>query len=399
MTQRLAMTWSLSEIHGWGLVGVHSALHLVELGMPPLLLERPAWSTLRPENRDRLEGLNGGYEKMSALAAQHQGKTLAIPEFDVLHALGNGFSPGGASERFRGRRNIGVIAFEDTRFDAATRARAERYDHIIVHSTYNLNLLQAHGLRDVRVTFQGIDPTEIRPMPRTGRFADRFVVFSGGKLEFRKGQDIVLAAFRRFHERHPDALLVTAWHNPWPATAADMAKSPHAKAAPALDPQGRLDIRRWAAENGVPEQGFVDLGFLTRAKIAPLLAECDAAVFPNRCEGATNLVAMEAMACGVPCAVSANTGHLDLLGRDLCFPLADQRPVPDATGAHVGWGESSVDELVETLEMLYADRTEAKRRADKAAAFMAGERTWRKFAESFAAECWRDPVPLPALAS
>ena len=37
----------------------------------------------------------------------------------------------------------------------------------------------------------------------------------GGKLEMRKGQDIIIRAFRLFSQRVPEAVLVTAWHNPW----------------------------------------------------------------------------------------------------------------------------------------------------------------------------------------
>ena len=51
-----------------------------------------------------------------------------------------------------------------------------------------------------------------------------------------------------------------------------------------------------------------------------LLKQADLAVFPNRCEGGTNLVAMEAIACGVPTVLSANSGHLDLL-RPGCLQL------------------------------------------------------------------------------
>ncbi|WP_207477510.1 glycosyltransferase [Arenibaculum pallidiluteum] len=386
MNLPLAFTWSLSEMHGWGLVGVHAALYLAEIGEPPLLLEKPALSTLRPLNRERLGGLVSGYERMMALAAAQPGGTLAI-DADVLHALGNGFEAGGSSERFRGRHSVAVVAFEDTRMDGAIRARAGQYERMIVHSTYNKALLEAEGLPDVRLTFQGIDPTEMGPMAPSRRFGDRFVVFSGGKLEFRKGQDIVLAAFKRFHARHPDALLVTAWHNPWPATAMNMAESPLAAAPPRVGADGRLDIRAWAAENGVPQSAFVDLGFIGRDSIAPVLADCHAAVFPNRCEGATNLVAMEALACGVPTILSANTGHLDLLGRDIAFPLADQSMVPDAAGARIGWGESSVDELVEVLETVRTDTAEARRRAERAITFMKTERTWRSFAESFVAAC------------
>jgi hypothetical protein len=40
-------------------------------------------------------------------------------------------------------------------------------------------------------------------------------VFTGGKIEFRKAQHLVLMAFREFAARHDDAVLVAAWHSPW----------------------------------------------------------------------------------------------------------------------------------------------------------------------------------------
>ena len=47
------------------------------------------------------------------------------------------------------------------------------------------------------------------------RMRGRFVVFSGGKLEHRKGQDVAVAAFRDFQKTHPQLrpLLVTAWYH------------------------------------------------------------------------------------------------------------------------------------------------------------------------------------------
>src|SRR3546814_1575573 len=59
--------------------------------------------------------------------------------------------------------------------------------------------------------------------------------------------------------------------------------------------------------------------------MAPIVREMDAALFLSRCEGGTNLVAMECMACGVPTVLSANTGHLDLVGSGVCIPLETQR--------------------------------------------------------------------------
>lgn len=380
--QNLALTWQLSEMHGWGLVGVHTALHLIDRGRPPLLLEKPLLSTLRPHNREKLRVLMDAYQQVTAIAARSGDRMLGLNGCTVLHALGNRFIAGPLSAQFRGSRNVGVIAFEDTLFDQETLRRARSYDKLLVHSEYNKALLAEQGITNVACAFQGVDPDELAPVPPARRFGDRFVVFAGGKVEFRKGQDIVLAAFRRFHERHPDALLVTAWHNPWPHTSADIAESPLVPAAPALGENGKLRIVEWAMACGVPPEGFVDMGFLARDQIAAILAECHAAIFPNRCEGATNLVAMEAMACGVPVILSANTGHLDVIRDGACLPLSHQGPVADPAGRRRGWGESSVEEAVAHLETLYTDRAAARARAAAAQDFLRGERTWRAFAEA-----------------
>jgi len=383
----LALTWQLTEIHGWGLVGVHTALYLTEIGRPPLLLEKPAMSTLRPENAAKLAGLPERYEEVARLAERNRDKVLHIKGASVLHALGNGFLAGPASARFRGDRNVGVVAFENTLLDDTVMRRVRGYDRVVVHSTYNAALLKNRGFDNVGLAFQGVDPTEMGPRPPTGRFGDRFVIFSGGKLEFRKSQDVVLAAFRVFHQRHPDALLVTAWHNAWPETAMSVMESPHVAVAPEIGPNGMLKLTEWAVANGVPSDAFVDVGFLKRPQIAPLLADCHAAVFPNRCEGATNLVAMEAMACGVPVVLSANTGHLDLIRLGNCSALTRQTPMENVSGERVGWMESSVEELVESLETLYTDRAAAAAQAERARAFVTGERTWRAFAEAFVDAC------------
>lgn len=387
MTKKLALTWQLTEVHGWGLVGVHTALYLTECGAPPLLLEKPAMHTLRPKNRELLQPLEGNYNQVVSLVAQNPNQVFLLREYDVLHALGNGFSAGPSSTRFRGNRNVGVIAFEDTLLNNDVMARARSYDRIVVHSHYNLRLLQERGLPSLGLALQGIDPTEMVFKEPTGRFGDRFVVFSGGKLEFRKGQDIVLAAFRQFHQRHPEALLVTNWFNAWPHLAAGMTESPLTPVAPTTDEKGQLKIGDWAIANGLPPGAHIDLGFLGRDQISAMLAECHAAVFPNRCEGATNLVAMEAMACNVPVILSANTGHLDLIRDGNSLALTRQQPVRDPTGARIDWGESSVDELVEHLETLFTDRARAKAQAATASAFIRGERTWRAFAESFVDAC------------
>ncbi len=384
------MPWTLTEIHGWGLLGTHTALYLLDRGTPPLLLDKPLLNTMRPAVRDRIATLMPAYERMAAVIRGNPGKVLKFEDVDIMHGLGNQLVSS-QSQNLQGRRNIGVIAFEDSTFNDEIKARGRQYDFIVTHSLYNQRLLEEAGMPDVRLAWQGVDPEEIKSLPRQHVFGDRFVVFSGGKLEYRKGQDIVLEAFKRFHARHPDSVLITAWQNMWPQTALSMADSPFTRVAPRIDTQAnRVLIAQWAIDNGLAADSFVDLGLLNRAQVAAALTESDVALFPNRCEGATNLVAMEAMAFAVPTILSDNTGHKDLmLDPEVCFPLRDQRQLDNPHGARTGWCDSSVEEAVERLETVYTDRTEARRRAAKARDFVLGERTWRKFAEVFIAECER----------
>src|SRR5690606_31930247 len=112
----------------------------------------------------------------------------------------------------------------------------------VTGSEWNAEVLRRHGMADVVNCPQGVDLAMFAPGPRTGRFAGRFAVFSGGKLEYRKGQDLVVAAFKKFHARHPDALLVAAWHNPWPQAARSIGMSAHVSGPPPLTPGGSLDV-------------------------------------------------------------------------------------------------------------------------------------------------------------
>jgi glycosyltransferase involved in cell wall biosynthesis len=187
---------------------------------------------------------------------------------------------------------------------------------------------------------------------------DRFVVFSGGKLEYRKGQDLVIAAFRLFREHHPEALLMTAWHNHWPQLITDLSLAGHVQGVPDVR-DGALAIIPWLESNGIPADAVLDVGRVPNALMGRIVREAHVALFPNRAEGGTNLVAMECMAAGVPTIVSSNTGHQDLVASGGCIPLRCQQQVPHPTRffrGTEGWGESDVAEIVDLLERAWNDR-------------------------------------------
>ncbi|MFI5309590.1 MAG: tetratricopeptide repeat protein [Gemmatimonadales bacterium] len=358
----IAIGWPVGLTSGWGTYGLQLALALRKsTRAEPVLTDPPT-----------LEGI-GPLAARQVLAMRREVPGARSSEVIRLLPLGNhiqgppriGLPPAG--------RHVGVIFFEDTTIDRAAVERARAFDTIVTGSTWNTEMLRAHGISHVRMVLQGVDPSLFHLAPRTGILGDRFTVFSGGKLEFRKGQDIVVEAFRRFHAKHPDALLVTAWHNHWPRTMDGIDAAGYVRGTPAVR-NGRCEVTEWLGANGVSPDAVFDLGLQPQTVMAQVLREMDVAVFTNRCEGGTNLVAMEAMACGVPTILSANTGHLNLIGRDTCFPLERQDTVSARSSLYrgtLGWGESDPAEVVEYLERAYDDHAEAQRRGLEGAALLA----------------------------
>ncbi len=373
MKAPLYFDWGVSTLFGWGVYGLNLLYHW------PRVSGADAYCI----GQIQLEGLQGldpltvkalmmplvESDRMRLLVEGAGGADL-LRDGVVLHSLGNAFlgstwpQNGGRTGKLTG----GVIFFEDTTLpDAAAVSRG--YDVILTGCTWCEDLLRSRGVENVATAIQGIDPSIFHPAPRADLLPGRFAVFSGGKLEHRKAQDLVVQAFRIFAARHPEAILVTAWHSPWPVAALTL-NGNTALEPLAIGADGRVDAAGWAAANGIPPEQFIDVGAIPNHQMARVLREMDVALFPNRCEGGTNLVAMECMACGVPTIVSNNTGHIDLVATHGTFPLEKQGVVVDEVKGTEGWGESDVDEIVETLERVWRDRTEAKRRAEIAARAM-----------------------------
>jgi tetratricopeptide (TPR) repeat protein/glycosyltransferase involved in cell wall biosynthesis len=370
----VGMDWQVGATSGWGVYGQNLARRLLATGAAlPAPLVAPSFDGMTTETTETLAPIVATSLEFAAAVAAKQGRTVRVP-FTMLRALGNGLHISQASAQIDAPRNVGVVFFESTDLDRGAIDRARRFDRIIAGSTWNAEVLRAHGVDNVVTVLQGIDATRFKARARQPRRKDQFIVFSGGKLEYRKGQDVVAAAFREFVKRHPEAKLMVAWHNHWPQTMSEIGTAGHVRGVPSVDGMGRADITRWLEQNGIPAANVIDLGLRANAEMASLIAEADVALFTNRAEGGTNLVAMETLAAGVPTILSANTGHLDLVDDSRCFALRGQgasRPTPSFRGVD-GWGETSVDDAVEALEAVYANPDEAARRAANAAAWMRG---------------------------
>jgi len=129
-----------------------------------------------------------------------------------------------------------------------------------------------------------VDIDVFQPRPSTHRFGDKFVVFAAGKLEFRKAQDLVVAAFKQFVARRPDALLVTVWQNPWPESIKTLSESTHISSLPDLTKNPADAIMTGTGHEGLPEDTHIDLGVAGHGDLQHILFDVEVSVFPNRCE-------------------------------------------------------------------------------------------------------------------
>jgi glycosyltransferase involved in cell wall biosynthesis len=367
--REFATTLPIDGYTGWGVYGLNLAMQSLRRGLMPVIVLPPNWGTLHPFDRAVLSLAEGRRLEFGRQAGEAGGKDLTV-EGPVLIALGNQLEHTGLSFDLRGTSRVGTVFLEDADLSEDGVRKAKTFDKIIVGSSWNERVLRGYGIENTAVVLQGIDPSLFQPGRKSGLWDNYFVIFSGGKLEYRKGQDIVIAAVREFQKRHPEAILAFAWHNNKPRTMTEIETAGLVSGVPEMQPNGLADFLGWMKLQKVTR--FLDVGPQLNWQMGAILRDVDVAVFPNRAEGGTNLVAMECMACGIPTILSANTGHLDLISDETCYALTSQsRPRLTKFFRSVeGWGESSVEELMDTLERVYRDRDEARRRGAAGAAAM-----------------------------
>ena len=350
----VVMSWSVQGGTGWGLFGLHLGLALdrvgVRVGVGGGIDGRLIPATLRPSMQ------------RWARRPEDDGADIVL-----LTGLSNNFEGVPAVETTGSIRHVGLAIFEDPVVDEKAVERLRGFDALITPSQWCHDVLAAKGLEST-VIHQGFDGSVWHPAPRR-RSDDRLLVFCGGKLEYRKGQDIMVEAFKRFLKtpEGKDAVLVTQWVNPWPQTMEGIWAKGYVRGVPNQTIHG-WDMEGWTAANGIPEGAHVDLGMVSNTDAANAIRECDVAVFPSRAEGATNMVLTECMAVGLPCIVAQNTGQRDL-PRGTILPLERQGSVTSSCKLYRGfdgWGESDPDEIVASLMFVREKRHSAKAFGDEA---------------------------------
>jgi glycosyltransferase involved in cell wall biosynthesis len=285
----------------------------------------------------------------------------------------------------KGNFTAGYTFFEmNVLSPASIQNGKDNFDIIVTGSTWCEEVLRKHGLNKATTIIQGIDPQLFNPTHAEKElFKDLFVVFSGGKFELRKGQDIVIKAYKILQDRHPDVMLVNAWYNPWTFSMQTMASSPYIKCN-ITETDYLKAINNILLANGIDLNRAINVLPRQNAQMARLYKNTDVGLFPNRCEGGTNLVLMEYMACGKPVIASFSSGHKDILNPSNSILIRNIKPlnITSKGALQAAWDDPDLDETIAHLEIAYQNRDNLRLIGQQAGLDMA-HLTWKKTAQAF----------------
>ena len=357
---------------GWGICGKYLTIELSKLSDILLLSNNFSYSSV-----DDKIFFNLLKNKILSLQLI-QGKSYYF-DTPVLHTIrSKSLEP--QDPHIRGNRNIGYTFFEDTNLSESDLENGRKYyDLIVTGSSWCEGILKRHGLNNVKTIIQGVDKQIFNSSnSEKTYFQDKFVIFSGGKFELRKGQDIVIKAFKILQEKYKDVLLVNSWFNHWDFSYNTMQNSNLIKFTSKSD-NFVHSILQLLIYNGIDLNNVIVLPVMPNEAMAKIYKNTDIGLFPNRCEGGTNLVLMEYMACGKPVIASYNSGHKDILTTDNSIRIEHMKTIE-----HNGtvWDDPDLDETVSHLEWAYNNRDKLKE-IEASASLDMSENTWTRAAQEF----------------
>jgi glycosyltransferase involved in cell wall biosynthesis len=187
------------------------------------------------------------------------------------------------------------------------RAMMADVDYVLSPSAYVTDSFLSRGFKPSQI-LRNVYPVDLscfKPAAAPRDAKRPLTVISTGMLSLRKGTPYLLEGFRLLLERHPSARL-------------RLTRSIHDSAVPVLAKYDSLPID-WAPN-------------LPHAELAGRLRGSDIFVLPSLEEGLARTV-LEAIACGLPVIVTANTGATEFVKPGVngeVVPIRDARAIADA---------------------------------------------------------------------
>jgi glycosyltransferase involved in cell wall biosynthesis len=230
-------------------------------------------------------------------------------------------------------RRLGQPWTEAAAPSALLLAELPRADYVVAQSRFAQRSLAEYGVAPGRVLLMplGVDVGRFRPAAAPPEAERPFRVLFAGQMSVRKGVHHLLEAWSRLALPEAELLFAGAPRDPY---IQDLLKRQ----------KGRVRA----------------LGFVPHARLHEVYQQADLFVFPSLAEGGVYVI-YEALACGLPCIVSANAGSAVRDGIEgFVLPVGD------------------VDALADRIAALAADPAQRQRMAAAARA-RAEHFSWENF--------------------
>jgi len=382
MLDLIYMVMPIGHNFGWGLCGRYLTLEMFELADVVFITEEFTLKNIGDlSHYSTLKKLVPSANMLNSFIGNDGFYRIDEPVIQAIQ--GNNLLP--CFIKIKSPQNIGYAFFEYNILKENIEKAKDYYDIVVTGSSWCEEILNSHGLKNTKTIIQGVDSDLFnKDKSIKDLFKDMFVVFSGGKLELRKGQDLVMRAFKVLQDKYDDILLVNSWYNHWDQSIATMSLSPYIHFEM---PKGDYfkAVNHLLMKNGINPEKVVTLPPKPYAEMSEVYRNTDLGLFPNRCEGGTNLVLMEYMACGKPVIASYSSGHKDILTRENSMLVETLKSfnIQEKDGTLIAqWDDPDLDEIISKLEWAYLNKDQLQNIGTKASETMSNL-TWRESARQF----------------
>lgn len=312
---------------GYGIAGAYLTTELVQLGHDVVLFPTGPSEAL-PQQHAVLAAAKAAQARYSTTAPS----VRLSHQYDLALHVGRG-------------PKIGFPIFELDWFDARERHHLRSQDHLIVCSEWARDVLRENDIdTPVSIVPLGVDRTIFHErIEIPGELPPETVFMNIGKLEDRKGHDILFRAFHAaFQPTDPVRLLVLG-HNPFGG-------------ADYYDTWRRDFIAGPMADRIL----LLTTRMPSHLEVAQFMMVADCGVFPARAEG-WNLELPEFLAMGKPVIATNVTGHTAYLTdanatRIELRERVQARQGTDYQGRYWQFDDQAFEQLVEALRAVHRER-------------------------------------------
>lgn len=185
---------------------------------------------------------------------------------------------------------IGLSFFELSALDKNRLNNLNSMDINIQASEWGANVLRHNGVKsEIKVIPCGFNPEVFYPKVNQ---STTYKFFNIGKMEYRKGHDVLIKAFERTFDKSDDVELHMLWENPF------------------LNEQRKME---WVAQykgGKLSDRVFFRQQFNSDLGLANFIRSMDCGVFPTRSEG-FGLPILQSIACGKQIITTDYSAHTE----------------------------------------------------------------------------------------